>query len=122
AMIITAGALFTLNCLTRADLTRVVPFANDLLHFLGYGVFTVLCLLHRPGCLHTGRQGRLPGVGYALIMPLILLTCIQFVAWTLGKRPSGLDIAMAVAGILVALGTTGLLTLRSGRPPGPSAA
>lgn len=122
AMLITAGTLFTLDGLTRADLTRLVPFANDLLHFLGYGAFTVLCLLHRPLFRPAGSDRCRPGMWYALTVPLALLTCIKLMAWALGKRPSGLEIAMAVAGVLVALGTSGLLTLRSRPPTGPSEA
>ena len=98
SLVVTAATVFSLNCLTRADLTQVWPVGNLVLHFFGYGLFTALWAYYR-SLSRPGRWGRVP---WTLVVPLGLLALIKLAAWTLDKRPAFDEIMTATAGIVMA--------------------
>jgi VanZ family protein len=102
ATILSATTLFMLNCLTRADLTTLLPAANSLLHFFGYGLLTALWIRYRSHCRpeKPGRWGQAP---WALLVAMGVLAIIKSIAWTQGKRPALVDLLIAATGIAMAM-------------------
>jgi VanZ family protein len=116
--IIVAG-LFSLNCLTRADLTVAMPAGNTLLHLVGYGLVTALWT-HYGHLRWPQTLGRWTRVGLTLAVPVALLAAIEFTAWTLGKAPAPTELAAAGAGVLVAALSSGVAArcrpIKTGQP------
>jgi VanZ family protein len=116
ATTIVALAVFTLSCLTRADLTTVLPAANHALHLLGYGVLAALWAHYA-----TLRWPRAPGgwraLARALVGPIGWLAVTQSAAWTLGKKATVEGLLLAGAGIATAVVASRLASRRI-QPPG----
>ena len=109
ATIVSAMALFMLNCLTHSDLISLWPTTNLILHFFGYGLLTALWmryrLLYRPK--RPRRWGQAP---WAWLVGIGFLALIKSIAWTQGKRPAIGELLMAMTGIVVAVIVSSLVS------------
>jgi len=108
ATILSALTLFMLNCLTHADLTSLLPAANPILHFLGYGLLAALWIRYRSHSRpeKPRRWGHAP---WAFLVAMGVLAAIKSIAWTQGKRPAIGDLLIAATGIVVAVVASSLV-------------
>jgi VanZ family protein len=112
ATAVAASGIFILNCLTRADLTRVLPATNLALHLFGYALVTALWV-HYGSLRWPGRPGAWTSAVRALVLPIGLLAVVELVAWSLGKRPTLAELAMVGTGIAVVAAAAGLAGRRT---------
>lgn len=98
-LILTAVAIFSLTNFTRADLSRLLPAANIILHLAGYGVFTAAWLRYTTLVppLRRTRAGRLLT---ALVLPFGLLAAVKLGSVFFGRNVHESDIVLAAIAII----------------------
>jgi len=108
AVIVAGVTIFGLTNVARANLSELMPAANALFHLFGYAVFTLMWM----GCMRRfcpSETSRRRFAATALGVPAALLVVVKGCSLALGREFPALDVILAVAGIVGAVGVFGIL-------------
>ena len=101
-LILTAVTIFSLTNFTRADLSRLLPAANMILHLAGYGFFAAAWLRYTT-LVPPLRRTRTSRLLTALVLPFGLLAAVKLGSVLFGRNVHESDIALAAAAITAVL-------------------
>jgi VanZ family protein len=102
SLIVAGTTIYTLNVLTRANVTALVPVTSTVFHCVSYAIFALLWMGYMRHALSVRRAGRVWAV-IASSVPAALLLVTTLSAVVSGKAFEGWDVAAGAAGILCAV-------------------
>lgn len=115
AVVVGGAIIFGLTNITRTSLSELQPVINAMFHLFGYAVFTLVwvrCMV-RPQVRRLGSLGasNCKWLTAALGLPVVLLLAVKGCSIWLGREFPILDVILAVAGIVAAVGIAGRAVL-----------
>lgn len=111
---VTAVTIFGLANLAKADITRLMPVANTLYHLVVYALLTAIWT--RVAGIYLPQATTRSRLLVDILPPLVFLGAVKAASLALGKHSGPLEVALAVAGILLAGAVPNIIQSERRRP------